>query len=293
MNGMTAAHQSAGLGEDEIARFRDDGFLVVDNVFSSEEVEALREVIESPQFVEAVQKAGGDERTVHMLELTTRHAAFLDLARDPRIASRLVPLLGPDIQLQHSKLATQSKTSGKGGFGWHQDFAYFPHTNTDLAAVMVMLDDATPENGCMRMVRGSHRLGLRDHNQDGFFAGACQESWIWEDDPEAVFDITPRAGGISIHHCLTLHGSGPNLSGRPRRGLVFQYRADDAYQLADGVWADTGLMVCGQRRDHVRCEVQTVRLPRNRNRYGANEFGGAWNQEGESARQWNEERGIL
>lgn len=53
----------------------------------------------------------------------------------------------PDIQLQHSKLAAQPAAASKGGFGWHQDFAFFPRTNTDLVAVMVMLNDATSTTG--------------------------------------------------------------------------------------------------------------------------------------------------
>ena len=60
--------------------------------------------------------------------------------------------------------------------------------------------------------------------------------------------LTPRAGGISLHHCLTVHGSIANQSDRPRRGLVFQYRADDAYQLAGTVWTDTGILMSGRRR---------------------------------------------
>ena len=59
-----------------------------------------------------------------------------------------------------------------------------------------------------------------------------------------VLPVKPKACGISIHHCLALHSSGPNPSGAPRRGIVFQYRADDAFQLADGVWKDTGIMIC-------------------------------------------------
>ena len=144
---------------------------------------------------------------------------------------------------------------------------------------MVMLDDATLENGCMQMVRGSHKLGLLDHSVDGIFQGACQESHLWEK-TENLALIMPKAGGISIHHCLMLHGSEVNLSGQPRRGLVFQYRADDAFQLADTVWVDTGVLVCGQKREHARCDAGVLRLPK---RHRQPRFGNAWNQEGELA----------
>ena len=80
---------------------------------------------------------------MHLLEITVKHTIFVELAKSPRILNRITPLIGSDVQLQYSKLATKLPTKGKGLFAWHQD------TNTDLVAVMVLLDDATPENGCM------------------------------------------------------------------------------------------------------------------------------------------------
>jgi hypothetical protein len=65
---------------------------------------------------------------------------------------------------------------------------------------------------------------------------------------------------------------------------VFQYRADDAFQLADGIWADTGLLMCGERRERVRCDAGVLRLPKSY-RYPDDPFGHAWNQEGKIARQ--------
>jgi phytanoyl-CoA hydroxylase len=276
------------LDQQQINTFNETGFLVINDLFSAGEIALLQEAVEMPEVTRTVQDAGGEKKTVHMLNLTTKLPTFLDLARDTRITERLTPLMGADIQLQHSKLATQAKTRNTGGFGWHQDFAYFPHTNTNLIAVMVMLDDATPDNGCMHMLRGSHKLGLRDHSRDGFFVGSCSENSLWEEHPNDVVAVTPRAGGVSIHHCLTLHGSGVNVSGKPRRGLVFQYRADDAYQLADTVWADTGLMVHGKNQGLVRCDAGVLRLlPRYYVRNDPSPYGDVWHQNGAFAREHN------
>jgi ectoine hydroxylase-related dioxygenase (phytanoyl-CoA dioxygenase family) len=166
---------------------------------------------------------------------------------------------------------------------------FYPHTNTSLLSIFVYLDDATPENGCMSMVRGSHRLGPLPHlNAEGRFDGVCRESHHWLGQPERVVPVTPRAGGISIHHGLTLHGSPPNLSGRPRRGVVFSYRADDAQQLGDTIFRDTGLVVCGRRRGLTRCEAGTWLLPR---RSGHN-YGSAHHQVGEWALALNEKSGV-
>ncbi len=271
------------LTVEQIEEFNEQGFLVVDDVFSMEEVEALRRATESEAIMERLNQGGHATKAVHLLEITTLDPIFLNLARDPKILDLLVPLIGPNIQLQHSKLATKPPTKGKGTFAWHQDLAFFPHTNSSVLAVMVMLDDATPENGCMQMVRGSHKLGYLNHSVDGFFTAECQESRYWEDESR-VAQITPKTGGISIHNGLTLHGSPANLSGKPRRGIVFEYRADDAYQISDTIWKDTGLLMCGRRGEVVRCEPGLIRLPKQDPEsefYTGHVFGGAFNQNGE------------
>jgi phytanoyl-CoA hydroxylase len=270
------------LTSEQLNQYQDDGYLVVDGLLDTDEIEQLREAADAPEVKRPLKEAGGDETIVHLLEITAKHPAFLELARDQRIVRLVAQLLGPDVQLQHSKLATKPPKKGAGEFAWHQDFAFFPHTNTDLLAVMVMLDDATPENGCMSVVRGSHKLGLLNHLVDGYFTGACQQPEHWSD-PTGIVELTPKAGGISIHHCLTLHASPNNLSGRPRRGVVYQYRASDAYQLADTVFVDTGLQVAGSYGGIARCDAGVLQLPR----WTDGSFGSAYNQIGPEAQTRN------
>ena len=113
------------------------------------------------------------------------------------------------------------------------------------------------------------KFGLLAHiSEDGLFSGGCSQTEIWEDRPGRGAPVKPKACGISIHHRLALHSSGPNPSGTPRRGIVFQYRAD-------GVWKDTGIMIFGHRREHVRCDAGVLRLPKSR-RYPEHPFGHAW-----------------
>jgi phytanoyl-CoA hydroxylase len=278
------------LSKFQLQQYEQDGYLVIDNVFSPAEVEVLRAAAEDPAVKRDLKQRGGDETIVHLLEITAKHPAFLELARDKRIGDLIAPLIGENIQLQHSKLATKPPKVDAGAFAWHQDFAYFPHTNFDLLAVMVMLDDATPENGCMSVVKGSHKLGVLDHLRDGYFVGSCMEDKYWADESKIV-PLTPKAGGISIHHCLTLHASPNNLSGRPRRGVVFQYRADDAYQLGDHIWVDTGLQVRGQYREMARCDAGALRLPRRRNWDPL--YGNCYFQQGAHAKEWNKAVPVL
>jgi ectoine hydroxylase-related dioxygenase (phytanoyl-CoA dioxygenase family) len=285
---MTTTKSSPLLTDEQIRAYHDDGFIVLDDIFSPEEIEQLRVAEASPEIQKVLEQDGIKQRTVHLLEITMRHPAFLALARDPRIIAAIRPLLGHDIQLQHSKLATKAVTKGAGAFGWHQDILYYPHTNTSLLSVFVYLDDATPENGCMSMVRGSHRLGpLRHHDDKGVFLGTCLETHLWENNPGQVVAVAPKAGAISIHHCLTLHGSPPNHSGRPRRGLVFSYRAADAYQLADTLFRDTGLIVSGKPSPVVRCESLSWTMPLRGSTGGKRDYGNAYRQTGDWAEELN------
>jgi len=100
----------------------------------------MRAVSEDPQITSVRSHDDYTKNTVHMLGQTSMHPAFMDLAYHPVIVSCIQALLGPDIQLQHSKLATKPPTKGAGVFPWHQDYMFYPHTNTDLLSVMVMLD---------------------------------------------------------------------------------------------------------------------------------------------------------
>ncbi len=270
-------------------RYQADGFVVIDGVLAAGEVESLRAVVEDNERTRWYREADG---TVHLLDITETHPAFLALARHERILDLVEMLVGPDIILMHSKLAAKPLKAGQGTFPWHQDGAFYPHTNPDVPSVMVMLDDATPGNGCMSMVRGSHLLGYLDHRDaEGWFAAECQDR-VWERQPQDVVAITPRAGGVSIHSPLSLHGSPPNRTGAARRGLTYAYRAADAQQLGDDIHCDTGLVVRGAFRGQVRCEGCVAQLPRYRPGAAQIDYGSAWHQVGPFARAQNLLRGL-
>lgn len=270
-----------------IKQFQNDGFFTIESLFNVEEIEALKKACLAPEDTEWKTS----QKSIHSLEITCRSPLIFDLARDPRLVEILTMLMGPDIQLQHSKLAAQPMRAGRGGFGWHQDFAFFPHTNTNLIAIMVHLDEHTPQNGGMSFLKGSHGFGLLNHNNaDGMFTAQCQEKSLWENYPENIVSLNLPAGSISIHHSLTLHGSGPNQNGKPRRGIVFQYRASDAFQLADKVFEDTGLQISGQPSKVVRCEQGAFLLPKRNP--GVEKFGIAWHQMGSFAAKMNESKNF-
>ena len=155
-------------------------------------------------------------------------------ARHPVMLGAVTQLIGENLRLQHCKLNWKPPAKGKGEVHWHQDFPFFPHTNYDLLACMFLLDDAVPENGCMRMIPGSHLRGPADHyDADGKFTGRCTDPREYADDVarDNIVDLVVPAGSMTIHHCCMLHASYPNHSDTPRRGLVYQIAAGDSIQL--------------------------------------------------------------
>ena len=149
---------------------------------------------------------------------------------------------------------------------WHQDWAFYPHTNSDLCAVGVMMDDCGIENGPLLCIPESHKGPVHDHHADGAFCGAIDPVASGIDFGKAVA-CTGTAGSISIHHVLTIHGSAVNTSAKPRRLLLYQYAAADAWPLvADAQPKDweawNGRILCGESDPVVpRMEAVPVRLP--------------------------------
>lgn len=261
----------------QIEAYHRDGFLVVPGVFSAAEVDALRQVTDG--FVERSRQVGthtavydlepshsaADPRVRRIKSPHAQHKVYDAALRHPRLLAVLRALVHPAIRFDTSKLNLKGA-----GFGsaveWHQDWAFYPHTNDDLAAVGVMMDDMTLSNGPLLCIPGSHRGPVFDHHDaDGLFCGAMDPA-RGEVDYAAAVPCTGRAGSISIHHARTVHGSAVNTSSRPRRLLLLQYRAADAWpllaknQVGFDEWR--ALLLCGDDEPSVpRCTPVPVRLP--------------------------------
>lgn len=147
-----------------------------------------------------------------------------DLARHPRILDAVAALIGDDILLWKSKAFV--KFPGPGNVGWHQDL---PHWNLepDIAVTSwVALSDVRLENGCVQVLPGSHLRGSRasaasDDANSLLSAGLQFE--VNDDEVAAAVPLVLRAGEISIHHGMIVHGSGPNETAEPRVGIAFVY----------------------------------------------------------------------
>jgi len=233
--------------------YEENGYVHARGVFRERELEELRAAVDGMLGAVAGSEhdanhawAEADKETVlkgfHNLQY--HDAAFLRAVAHPPLVATLVELLGPNVQLHHTKMLVKPPERGA-PFPMHQDYPYFPHERHTVLAASIHLDDADEENGCLRVVPGTHKLGPLEFHGHGH---------VVDEDEYPLERGTPvpaRAGDVVIFNYLTVHGSGVNTSTRTRRNLLFQYRdPEDAPVLRDGLephvdWG-LGLMVAGR-----------------------------------------------
>jgi ectoine hydroxylase-related dioxygenase (phytanoyl-CoA dioxygenase family) len=237
--------------------YAEQGYLLLPGLYDAGEVEAMRAAVDA--IIARADEAGssrnhawrGAERDDRQAELVLKgfhdlpynDAAFTRAATKPELAATLAELIGPNVQLHHTKMLVKPPENGA-PFPMHQDYPFFPHSRHTVTAVSVHLDDANEENGCLRVVPGTHRLGpIAD-------VGEANELSPAEYPPDAGIAIPARAGDALVFNYLTVHGSGVNRSERTRRNVLFQYRdpSDEPVRRGDveeHVDWGAGLMVAG------------------------------------------------
>lgn len=143
---------------------------------------------------------------------------FAGLARDPRLLGVVGEALGGEPQLMKDKFI--AKPPGAGGYGTHQDGAYWPSMGFDVSrflTAVIFLDDATPDNGAIECAPGYHRQYLTD---PGVIADPDEEKL------GPFTTIETKSGDLLLLHSLTPHRSGPNRSSEMRRALLLTYGVD-------------------------------------------------------------------
>jgi ectoine hydroxylase-related dioxygenase (phytanoyl-CoA dioxygenase family) len=229
------------LTDAQRAAYDRDGFIVVPNVFSPQEIAELRAVTDD--FVQGAARVTANDDVYDLEDSHTPaeprvrrlkaphniHPAYFRASRNAKIVAILKDLWG-SVRFDTGKL--NMKSAGYGApVEWHQDWAFYPHTNEDLAAVGIMIDDVDMENGPMMVVPGSHKGPIWDHHgPNGRFCGAMDPERC-DIDLSRALPCLGKAGSITVHHVRAVHGSATNFSGRERRFLLYQYRAADAWPL--------------------------------------------------------------
>lgn len=222
--------------------FEREGYLVVDDVLSKDELDVCQEEIERLHHVSGQLETSGDpafgqfqrepyangvNRTdglpvLRKIEGTwDLSGIFRDLSKHPNLLLVLRRLLGPDLFLFRSTLMLKPAFHGS-AHALHQDSAYWPIDPPALVTVSIALNDATTENGCFKIIPHSHKSGLKDW---GLIAQSQEEKLEFKNEMNErdQIDVPLKAGSALFFHSLIVHGSGPNKSDRSRNTALYAY----------------------------------------------------------------------
>ena len=222
------------LQEMDIKQYQEQGYLIVENLISDQEIKQLRQRTEDiiaghiPEYPSStIELEPGATRiemkTVRKLNACAENdAVFLSHAKHEKVLDIVESILGPDIKMY----ASQGFLKPPGGVEkpYHQDSAYFDIEPMNLVTCWTALDDVTLEKGPMWVIPGSHQNGIVDHSLQ-WKVRDRQDKQV----PDNLIDhaneksIIMPAGSCSFHHSLLLHRSTANLSNQSRRGLAIHY----------------------------------------------------------------------
>lgn len=226
MSGYAAFREDATLSGEELARYRTDGQVTPRWRLPTAKLlrmqDALDRLIEvragqRPDFISLPhvpwEGPGGFELA----------REFFDFVTDPELLDLVSAVIGPDIVLWASSVFC--KPAGVGlEVPWHQDGQYWPIHPRATVTVWIALDEVTTENGCMRVIPGSHRMGEFSHEvsdrEDLVLNNVLNDPRL---DLSRAYDVVLEAGQLSLHDVNLVHGSQPNRSTRRRAGFAIRY----------------------------------------------------------------------
>ena len=189
------------------------------------------------------------------------YPAFEVVVREAAVVDMVADLIGPDVKFHHCKINLKLPGS-ETEVGYHQDFAYTPHTNRDIITALILLDDMTEENGCLTVVPGSHRGPLHSLFAEGCFTGFVAAD-VEAEAKRCAAPVLGPAGSVCLMHTGLLHGSAANSSAQSRGLYICVYTAADAFALAPNPMPNPneGSMVRGEKSRVARLDEGLIELP--------------------------------
>ena len=240
-NGDKTAVVRKALTEEQVNRFWTEGYLGIGKILENDEVELLRreydhefELANSGLHPRFRSHAIGDTKMLQIMQMCEYNIHFRRLLYDDRILDMVEDLIGPNIQLFHDQALYKPARHG-GPAHWHQDNAYWRCSPPNLVSCWLTLDDVDVHNGAMQFLPGTHFRAeeherLADNN-------ALLDLGDKVDDSNAVVVPLP-AGGVTLHHCQTLHHTAPNKTDRQRRAFAIHFMNPGTRSLRDMEYLD-------------------------------------------------------
>ncbi len=221
------------LSTDEVTSYHRDGYVIKKNFFSEEEISKLYKIAINDRSISANSLDLNDQsgkKTKLALWFTPGNDSFGYLTRCERMVNSVAKLMDSDSPVCHfhSKLMQKEPRVG-GAWEWHQDYGYWYKNQfmfpDQMVSVMVALTDANKANGCLQVIKGSHKLGRVNHGFAGEQVGA---DMIFVDNALKTMDLVYveiNAGDALFFHSNTLHRSEANLSDNPRWSIISCYNS--------------------------------------------------------------------
>jgi len=217
--------------------YQRDGFVIAKDLFSRLEVDALLRDLDS----EFIANLTHDTRNGQ--GQSSRFAIWHELKQDvwgaasscPRIVEGLRQLMGEEISFYHGKVIFKEPGSSA-SWEWHQDYGYWYHSflHPRMASAWVALDPSTIDNGCLQVLRGSHRLGRLEHGTMGDQLGVDRNRLEQIRPLFEEVDCEVEPGSVIFFDSHLLHASRPNTSARFRRSFIMCYAAHLNLEIVPG-----------------------------------------------------------
>ena len=230
------------LTGEQVRSYRNNGFVVIENFLSPEELEDWREKVMDAVGKRAGQKMPGKEGKTgeddginedtgyfgkvfdQLINLWQTHEGVRKIMTDPRIGQMAAQLAGVDgIRIWHDQALFKRPWANP--TAWHLDTPFWSFSDRKALSIWVALDDATPENGCLYFIPGSfHTTTFTNSsigkNMDGIFEVYPQFAKV------SSVAAPMKAGSCSFHNGLTIHGAGANMTNGFRRAMTCAYMPD-------------------------------------------------------------------
>jgi len=204
--------------------FERDGYVAPIPVLSADEAAGVRAC-----FDELEAREGRERCQIGLLDRHFDQRFVWELATHPRILAAVCAVLGPNVMLLATHFFCKypaDEGAGERYVAWHQDVTYWGLEPPVAVTAWYAVDDSDVENGCMRVIPGSHRGGIRPHGtaaRAGNLLSINQEVPVLPEEEARAVDLCLRAGEASLHHGALIHGSLPNRSRRRRCGLTIRF----------------------------------------------------------------------
>lgn len=204
------------------------GYTLFQSLFTLEDMANLDAALDD--YEAKLQRDGLDSKemvfTQGIAEKDERIRAFAQRDEFVRISTAF---LGPNTDLYYNQKVYKNPGGSK-SFCWHQDDGYTPVDPSPYLTLWIAINDATPENGCISVLPGSHHQGLMPHHE-GEFGLECYSL----DEPDQGVLVPVKAGSAACFWSLTMHKSGPNSTNGIRKAIVLQFCAEGLRHKASGM----------------------------------------------------------